>query len=59
MRGAAGAALNFNDTTVSGVAAVSIYSSADPSHGVVLFGETMANLHTNPVGGHALITAIA
>jgi Tryptophan-rich Synechocystis species C-terminal domain len=59
LRGAPSTALHFNDTTVGGVAGVSIYSSADPSHGLVLFGETAANLHTNPVGGHALITAIA
>ena len=66
LRGAPGA-LQFNDTfvTVNNVqtAAVSIYSSADPSHGLVLVnpGETATQLQalmTFPVGGgHALITA--
>jgi hypothetical protein len=60
MRGAPSnfTALKFNDVTVGGVTGASIYSAADPSHGVVLFGETAAALKnlTTFLGGHALIT---
>jgi hypothetical protein len=51
------------DTTVNGVHAISLYSSADPTHGVVLLGmtpgQTAANLlsaHTTFNNGHAIIT---
>jgi hypothetical protein len=45
----------------NGASSVSIFSSADPTHGIVLLGEQKANLHTTftggPLGqGHALIT---
>jgi hypothetical protein len=50
------------DTTVGGVHAIALASSADPSHGVVLTNmptnDTAANLlasHTAFSGGHALI----
>jgi hypothetical protein len=51
------------DVTVDGSHAISIYSSADPSHGVVLLGMssnlTAANLlssHTTFSNGVAIIT---
>ena len=62
-------ALTFQDTTVGGLHAVSIFSSADPADGLVLLdlpgSDTAALLssssHTTIVGGstgqgHALIT---
>ena len=55
-------ALRASDTTIDGVHAISLYGSADPSHGVVLAGvsgsQTAADLlanHTRFVDGHALI----
>jgi hypothetical protein len=57
LRGAPSTALQMHQFTVGSVNDVSIYNSADPSHGVVLLNETTANLHTNFLGGHALITA--
>ena len=56
-------ALQFYDTTVDGLHAISIASGADPAHGLVLLnmpsGDTAALLqasHTTLIGGHALIT---
>jgi Tryptophan-rich Synechocystis species C-terminal domain len=61
--GAANGTLVAHDTTVNGNAAISLASSADPSHGLVLTnlggGLTAAQLlasHTTFVGGHALIS---
>jgi hypothetical protein len=61
--GAANNVLQAADTTVNGVHAISLYSSADPTHGVVLLGmtpgQTAANLlsaHTTFNNGHAIIT---
>jgi len=63
LAGAASATLQAYDTTVDGVAAIAIASSADPSHGIVLLdmtdGQTAANLlatHTTFSGGHAIVT---
>lgn len=60
--GAASSVLRATDTTVAGVHAIGIYSSAGPSHGVVLLGMssslTAANLlasHTSFASGHAII----
>jgi hypothetical protein len=59
--GAPASALQFHDTTVSGMLAVAIMSSADPGHGLVLLnpaGDTAATLlaHTTFTAGHALIS---
>ena len=61
--GAATTVLKSQDTTVGGVHAISLYSSLDPTHGVVLLGmtsaQTAANLlsiHTSFSAGHAIIT---
>jgi hypothetical protein len=55
--------LQAHDTTVNGVHAISLYSSADPIHGIVLTGmapsQTAADLlanHLTFAGGHALIS---
>jgi hypothetical protein len=60
--GAASSVLQAYDTTVGGVHAMTIASSADPAHGLVLLnmtsGQTAANIlasHTTFSGGHALI----
>ena len=62
LMGAAASALQINDTTVGGVHAIAIASSADPAHGLVLLnmptGDTAAALfagHVTFSGGHALI----
>jgi hypothetical protein len=65
LRGAP-SALQFHDTTIGGMHAVSIFSSADPGHGLVLLNpgvdaSTLGSpLHTIVIGGstgqgHALI----
>jgi hypothetical protein len=63
LKGSANSVLQATDTTVNGVHAISIYSSADPTHGVVLLGmtsgQTAANLlsaHTTFSNGKAIIT---
>ena len=63
LNGAANSVLQAADTMVGGVHAISLYSSADPTHGVVLLGmtggQTAANLlasHTTFSGGNAVIT---
>jgi hypothetical protein len=62
LNGAASSVLKAFDTTVNGVHAISLYSSADTSHGVVLLGmpsvDTAANLMASHVvfsGGNATI----
>jgi len=61
--GAAAEALQVRDTSYNGQAAISLYSGADPTHGVVLTGVpssmTAADLLTNHLtfsGGHATVT---
>lgn len=61
--GAASGVLTTANTTVNSVAAISVYSSADPTHGVILMspggGVTAATLlsgHTTFSSGHALIS---
>jgi len=63
LQGAADSTLQFYNTTVDGLHAVSIASGADPAHGLVLLnkpaGDTAAVLqtsHTTFMGGHALIS---
>ena len=63
MLGAASSVLQAADTIVDGVKAISLYSSADPTHGVVLTGmtngQTAANLltsHASFSNGHAIVT---
>ncbi|MGO9954840.1 MAG: beta strand repeat-containing protein, partial [Solirubrobacteraceae bacterium] len=63
LQGAADSALQFYNTTVDGLHAISIASGADPAHGLVLLnmpaGDTAAVLqasHTTLMGGHALIS---
>jgi hypothetical protein len=63
LAGAANSVLKTADTLVSGSHAISVYSSADPTHGVVLLGMsstlTAANLlssHTTFSAGQAVIT---
>lgn len=63
LRGAAATVLKSQDTTVGGAHAISIYSSADPTHGIILLGitsgQTAANMlssHTSYSAGHAIIT---
>ena len=63
LNGAASNVLYAANTTVNGVAAISIYSSADPTHGIILTGmtagQTAANLlssHTTFSNGNAIIT---
>jgi hypothetical protein len=58
LRGAPSGDLLMHD---NGLSSVSIYSSADPTHGVVLLGEQSGNLNAVPTGGpvgqgHVLIT---
>ena len=61
--GAANSVLQAANTSLNGANAISIYSSADPTHGVVLTGvgsgmtasDLLAN-HLTFAGGHALIT---
>ncbi len=62
LTGAAGSALRAADTSVNGVHAISLYSSADAAHGIVLLGMpsslTAANLlssHTTFGNGQALV----
>ena len=62
LTGAANSALRAADTTVNGVHAISLYSSADLAHGIVLLGMssslTAANLlssHTTFGNGQALV----
>jgi hypothetical protein len=62
LRGAPDSALQFYNTTVDGLHAISIASGADAAHGLVLLnmpaGDTAAVLqasHTAFMGGHALI----
>jgi hypothetical protein len=63
LKGAASSVLQAFDTTVNGVNAISVTSSADPTHGVVLLGVTasqtasdlLAN-HTSFANGHVAIT---
>jgi hypothetical protein len=62
LKGAASSKLSAIDTTVDGAHAIYLYSSADPTHGVVLeglsSGLTAANLlssHLTFVDGHAII----
>ncbi len=61
--GAANATLRATATTYNSQAAITLYSTADLSHGIILTGYnsavTAANIisgHTNFIGGHALIT---
>jgi T5SS/PEP-CTERM-associated repeat protein len=63
LMGAAGSTLQLYNTTVGGVHAIAIASSADPTHGLVLLnlptGDTAADLlasHVTFSGGHALIS---
>ncbi len=63
LQGAADSALQFYNTTVDGLHAISIASGADAAHGLVLLnmpaGDTAAVLqagHTTFIGGHALIS---
>jgi hypothetical protein len=63
LQGAANSALQFYNTTVDGLHAISIASGADPAHGLVLLNmpadDTAAVLeasHTIFKGGHALIS---
>lgn len=63
LNGAASSVLTAHDTTVAGAHAIAVYSSADPTHGVVLeklsSSLTAANLltsHTSFSGGFATIT---
>ena len=63
LNGAANSAIHASDTTVNGVAAISIYSGADPTHGIILTGmtsgQTAANLMSNHLSfanGSAIIT---
>jgi hypothetical protein len=63
LNGAASSALQAADTTVNGVAAIDLYNSADPTHGIVLTGmtagQTAANLlssHVTFSNGDAIIT---
>ena len=65
MLGAINGALQASDTTLNGTAAISLYGTADPRHGVVLLAggtsnfTTAADLLANHVtfaGGHALIS---
>ncbi len=57
LRGAPNGALQFHNITVNSAPAVSIYSSADPSHGLVLlntrvnYAATLQGLMTFPIGG--------
>lgn len=62
LSGAASSVLKAADTSVGGVHAIDLYSSADPSHGVVLEGlsstfkaASLLSSHTTFSGGHALI----
>ena len=63
--GAASSVLRATNTSVNGTSAISIYSSADPTHGVVLTSGGSSNFttaadllanHVTFVGGHALIS---
>lgn len=63
LAGAQNSMLKATDTTVNGVHAISLYSSADPYHGIVLLGETTGQTaadllahHTTFAGGFAFIT---
>jgi len=63
LSGAANSVLMAANTTVNGVNAISLYSSASPTHGIVLLGMsstlTASNLlsaHTTFSGGQAVIT---
>ncbi len=63
LEGAADSTLHMYNTTVGGMHAISIASSADPAHGLVLLNmpaaDTAASLlasHTTFIGGHALIS---
>ena len=51
LRGAPNGALQFHNITVNSAPAVSIYSSADPSHGLVLLN-TRVELRGHPAGSH-------
>jgi hypothetical protein len=62
LRGAMTTDLKSKDTTVGGVHAISLYSSADPTHGIILLGTTsgqsaanLLNSHTSFNAGHAII----
>ncbi len=61
--GAVSSRLQASDTTLNGTSAISLYSSADPTHGVVLAAVGTSNLttaadllanHETFTGGHAL-----
>ena len=63
--GAASPILKASNTSLNGTSAISIYSSADPKHGVVLISGGTSNFttaadllanHLTFVGGHALIS---
>lgn len=62
LKGAASSVLTVGSGTYNGHAAITLYSSADPTHGVILVGygttvtsaSVLAN-DTNFIGGHALI----
>jgi hypothetical protein len=52
LNGAATSALHIANTAVGGVHALSVYTSADPTHGVVLLGMSTSNTAATVLASH-------
>ena len=52
LNGAPNSVLHVADTTVNGAAAISVYSGADPTHGILLTGMTGGQTAANLMSGH-------
>ena len=56
LNGASAGLLKAADTTVNGVHAISLYSSADPTHGIILTGMTAGQTASDLLANHTTFT---
>jgi uncharacterized protein with gpF-like domain len=56
LNGASSTLFRAADTTVDGVNAISLYSSADPTHGIILTGMTAGQTASDLLANHTTFT---